>query len=82
VFAFLGDALLPRLVSALSEQVRTASGEWLMELTIPVLSTVIVYLFAVVGPRVATGSTVSPLVWTSRFLSYFVALALSRSTGG
>ena len=53
-----------------------------MELTIPVISTVSVYLFAVVGPRVATGSTVSPFVWTSRFACYFVALALSRFTGG
>ena len=81
-YALLGDALLPRLVGALHEHVRTASGEWVMELTIPVLSTVCVYLFAVVGPRVATGSTVNPLVWTSRSASYFVALALSRSTGG
>jgi hypothetical protein len=81
-YALLGDALLPRLVAALDEHVRTASGEWVMELTIPVLSTVCVYLFAVVGPRIATGSTVNPLVWTSRFASYFVALALSRSTGG
>jgi hypothetical protein len=54
----------------------------LYRVTIPVLSTVSVYLFAVVGPRVATGSTVNPVVWTSRFASYFVALALSRSTGG
>jgi hypothetical protein len=81
-YALLGDALLPRLVAALHENVRTASAEWVMELTIPVLSTVVVYLFAVVGPRVATGSTVNPLVWTSRFASYFVALALHRSTGG
>ncbi len=81
-YALLGDALLPRLVSALHEHVRTASDEWLMELTIPVLSTVSVYLLAVVGPRVATGSTVSPFVWTSRFASYFVALALGRVTGG
>lgn len=80
-YALLGDALLPRLVSALHEHVRTASAEWVMELTIPVLSTVCVYLFAVVGPRVATGSTVNPLAWTSRFASYFVALVLSRSTG-
>ena len=75
-YAVLGDALLPRLVSALHEQVPTASSEWLMTLTIPVLSTVCVYLFAVVGPRVATGSTVNPFAWTSRFASYFVALAL------
>jgi hypothetical protein len=81
-YALLGDALLPRLVSTLHEQVRTASGEWVMELTIPVLSTVTVYLFAVVGPRVATGSTVNPVVWTSRFASYFVALALSRYIAG
>lgn len=81
-YALLGDALLPRLVSALNEHVRTASHDWVMELTIPVLSTIGVYLFAVVGPRVATGSTVSPFVWTSRFASYFVALALSRLTGG
>jgi hypothetical protein len=81
-YALLGDALLPRLVSALHENVRTASSEWVMELTIPVLSTVCVYLFAVVGPRVATGSTVNPLVWASRFASYFVALALGQPTGG
>jgi hypothetical protein len=80
-YALLGDALLPHLVSTLHEQVRTASNEWVMELTIPVLSTVTFYLFAVVGPRVATGSTVNPLVWTSRFASYFVALALGRFIG-
>jgi hypothetical protein len=81
-YALLGDALLPRLVSALHEHVRTASGEWFMELTIPVITTVSVYLFAVVGPRVATGSTVSPFVWTSRFACYFVALALNRFLAG
>jgi hypothetical protein len=81
-YALLGDALLPRMVSALHERVGTASSEWVMELTIPVLSTVTVYLFAVVGPRVATGSTVKPLVWTTRFASYFVALALGRFTLG
>jgi hypothetical protein len=81
-YALLGDALLPRLVSALNEHVRTAGNDWVVELTIPVLSTVSVYLFAVVGPRVATGSTVSPFVWTSRFASYFFALVLSRFTEG
>jgi hypothetical protein len=76
-YALLGDALVPRLVSALHESVRSASSAWVMELFIPVLSTVCVYLFAVVGPRVATGATVDPLVWAGRFAIYFIALALS-----
>lgn len=46
-------------------------------IVVPFLATAGVYLFAVVGPRVAAGATVHPVPWILRFASYFLALASS-----
>jgi hypothetical protein len=46
-------------------------------MVVPFVATAGVYLFAVVGPRVAAGATVHPGPWILRFASYFVALASS-----
>lgn len=81
-YTLLGDALVPHLVAFLDTQVRTVGALWATELFIPVMSLLMAYLFFVVGPRVATGSTVSPWVWVGRFATYFLALALFRLREG
>jgi hypothetical protein len=77
-YALLGDAFVRHLVADAEARMAFTDPHWFTDLAVPLVSTFAMYLFFVVGPRVAAGAAWNPLVWFPRFASYFAALGIAR----